>query len=405
MNLSFFIAKRLIGKSEHRFSRPVMRVAILAVSLSLAVMLISISTISGFQNEIRDKVIGYGSHIQVTHFSKDNSFESKLLPNSSNLKNKISKIDGVVDVQKFATKAGLIKTDKEIYGIVLKGVDQNYSFSFFENYLLEGEIPVYNSEKLSNEIIISSTIANKLKIKVGDTFTTYFIQKPTRARKFSISAIYDSGLSEFDDLYIVGDLKHIQKLNKWQDNQCGGLEIKSSSIETLSETTNLINSEIGYDLIAQNINDLNPQLFNWLKLQDINVIIIIILMMLVALINITTLLFILILERIQMIGILKSMGLSNWGIRKIFLYFTNYIMSRGLLFGNIFALTLLFVQKIFKVVKLDKATYYMSEVPIHFDIKDILLLNIATITITFLVLIIPTYLVSKIRPIKTIRFE
>ena len=405
MNLSFFIAKRLIGKSEHRFSRPVMRVAILAVSLSLAVMLISISTISGFQNEIRDKVIGYGSHIQVTHFSKDNSFESKLLPNSNELKNKISKVDGVVDVQKFATKAGLIKTDKEIYGIVLKGVDQNYSFSFFENYLLEGEIPIYNSEKLSNEIIISSTIANKLKMKVGDTFTTYFIQKPTRARKFSISAIYDSGLSEFDDLYIVGDLKHIQKLNKWQDNQCGGLEIKSSSIETLNETTNRINSEIGYDLIAQNINDLNPQLFNWLKLQDINVIIIIILMMLVALINITTLLFILILERIQMIGILKSMGLSNWGIRKIFLYFTNYIMTRGLLFGNIFALTILIIQKTFKVVKLDKATYYMSEVPIHFDIKDILLLNIATITITFLVLIIPTYLVSKIRPIKTIRFE
>ncbi|MEJ6794184.1 MAG: ABC transporter permease [Flavobacteriales bacterium] len=405
MNLSFFIAKRLIGKSEHRFSRPVMRVAILAVSLSIAVMLISIATISGFQNEIRDKVIGYGSHIQVTHFSKDNSFESKILPNSSELKNKISKIDGVVDVQKFATKAGLIKTDEEIYGIVLKGVDQNYSFSFFENYLLDGEIPIYNSEKISNEIIISSTIASKLKMKVGDTFTTYFIQKPTRARKFSISAIYDSGLSEFDDLYIVGDLKHIQKLNKWSKNQCGGLEIKSSSIEKLSETTKLINGEIGYDLIAQNITDLNPQLFNWLKLQDINVIIIIVLMMLVALINITTLLFILILERIQMIGILKSMGLSDWGIRKIFLYFTNYIMTRGLLFGNVFALTLLLIQKVFKVVKLDQATYYMSEVPIHFDLKDILLLNLGTITISFIVLIIPTYLVSKIRPIKTIRFE
>jgi lipoprotein-releasing system permease protein len=405
MNLSFSIAKRLIGKSEHRFSRPVMRVAILAVSLSLTVMLISISIISGFQNEIRDKVIGYGSHIQVTHFSKDNSFESKLLPNSSELKNKISKIDGVLEVQKFATKAGLIKTDEEIYGIVLKGVNQNYSFSFFENYLLEGKIPIYNSKKLSNEIIMSSTIANKLKMKVGDTFTTYFIQKPTRARKFSISAIYDSGLSEFDDLYIVGDLKQIQKLNKWQENQCGGLEIKNSSIENLNETTNQINNEIGYDLIAQDITDLNPQLFNWLKLQDINVIIIIVLMMLVALINITTLLFILILERIQMIGILKSMGLSNWGIRKIFLYFTNYIMSRGLFFGNVFALTLLFIQKTFKIVKLDKATYYMSEVPIHFNIKEILLLNIATITITFLVLIIPTYLVSKIRPIKTIRFE
>ena len=405
MNLSFFIAKRLIGKSEHRVSRPVMRVAILAVSLSIAVMLISIATISGFQNEIRDKVIGYGSHIQVTHFSKDNSFESKILSNSSELKNKISKIDGVVDVQKFATKAGLIKTDEEIYGIVLKGVDQNYSFSFFENYLLEGEIPIYNSEKISNEIIISFNIASKLKMKVGDTFTTYFIQKPTRARKFSISAIYDSGLSEFDDLYIVGDLKHIQKLNKWSKNQCGGLEIKSSSIEKLIETTKLINDEIGYDLIAQNITDLNPQLFNWLKLQDINVIIIIVLMMLVALINITTLLFILILERIQMIGILKSMGLSDWGIRKIFLYFTNYIMTRGLLFGNFFALTLLLIQKVFKVVKLDQATYYMSEVPIHFDLKDILLLNLGTITISFIVLIIPTYLVSKIRPIKTIRFE
>jgi lipoprotein-releasing system permease protein len=405
MNLSFFIAKRLIGKSEHRYSRPVMRVAILAISLSLSIMLISISIINGFQNEIRDKVIGYGSHIQVTHFSKDNSFESKLLPNSNELKNKISKIDGVVDVQKFATKAGLIKTEEEIYGIVLKGIDQNYSLSFFENYLTEGKLPVYESNKLSNQIIISNSISSKLKLKVGDSFTTYFIQKPTRARKFYVSAIYDSGLSEFDDLYIIGDLKHIQKLNKWQENQCGGLEIKSSSLESLVTTTNIINSKIDFDLIAQNITDLNPQIFNWLRLQDINVIIIIVLMMLVALINITTLLFILILEKIQMIGILKSLGLDDWGIRKIFLYFTNYIMSRGLLFGNIFAFIILFIQKEFKLLKLDKATYYMNEVPVYFDIKEIILLNFCTVIISFFVLIIPTYLVSKIRPIKTIRFE
>lgn len=405
MNLSFFIAKRLIGKSEHRYSRPVMRVAILAVSLSLSIMLISISIINGFQNEIRDKVIGYGSHIQLSHLSKDNSFESKLLPNSNELKNKISKLEGVEDVQKFATKAGLIKTEEEIYGIVLKGIDNNYSLSFFENYLLNGKIPIYDSIKTSNEIIISSSISNKLKLKVGDSFTTYFIQKPTRARKFYVSAIYDSGLSEFDDLYIIGDLKHIQKLNKWQKDECGGLEIKSSSLENLITTTNLINSEVGYDLIAQNITDLNPQLFNWLKLQDINTIIIIVLMLLVALINITTLLFILILERIQMIGVLKSLGLDDWGIRKIFLYFTNYIMSRGLLFGNIFAFVLLYIQKEFKFLKLDKATYYMSEVPVFFDFKEIIALNITIILISFLVLIIPTYLVSKIRPIKTIRFE
>jgi len=220
-----------------------------------------------------------------------------------------------------------------------------------------------------------------------------------------VSAIYDSGLSEFDDLYIIGDLKHIQKLNKWQENQCGGLEIKSSSLESLVTTTNIINSKIDFDLIAQNITDLNPQIFNWLRLQDINVIIIIVLMMLVALINITTLLFILILEKIQMIGILKSLGLDDWGIRKIFLYFTNYIMSRGLLFGNIFAFIILFIQKEFKLLKLDKATYYMNEVPVYFDIKEIILLNFCTVIISFFVLIIPTYLVSKIRPIKTIRFE
>lgn len=369
-------------------------------------MLISLATVNGFQKEIRDKIIGFDSHIQVTHLSEGKSFESILLPNQTKLKNKISKINGVKDVQKFATKAGLIKTDNEIQGIVFKGIDHNYSFAnFFDRHIIEGKTPLISQNKTNNEVIISKSIANKLNLKVNDHFTSYFIQKPTRVRKFVVSGIYDTGLSDFDKLYIIGDLKHIQKLNKWEKENCGGLQIQIDSFDEIDEITQLIYNEINYELTAQNIIDLNPQLFDWLKLLDINVIIIIVLMILVALINIITLLFIIILEKIQLIGILKSLGYNNWGIRKIFLYFSGYILSRGIIYGNILGLSLLMIQKKFKLIKLDQETYYMSELPIYFDLEKIILLNFGTLFVCVLVLIIPTFLISKIKPIKTIRFE
>ncbi|MGC6427946.1 MAG: FtsX-like permease family protein [Flavobacteriales bacterium] len=406
MNLSFFLAKRLIGKSNHRYSRPVINIAIFAVCLSLSVMIISLGIINGFQKEIRDKIIGFDSHIQVTHISDDKSFEQNILPNQNQLKNKISKINGVTSVQKFATKAGLIKTEQEFLGIVLKGVDENYSFnSFFNKHLKDGNAPNIKSSNLCNEVIISKSIANKLSLNVNDTITTYFIQKPTRVRKFYISGIYDTGLSEFDDLYIIGDIKHIQRLNKWNKDECGGLQIKINSFDIINQLTNHINNEIGYDLETKNIVELNSQLFDWLRLQDINVIIIIVLMIMVALINVGTLLFIIILEKVQFIGTLKALGFSNWGIRKIFLYYSFYILSRGMVFGNLLGLGLLLTQKVFKIIKLDKETYYMSELPIFLDLENIFLLNIGTIIISIVVLILPTYLISKINPIKTIRFE
>jgi lipoprotein-releasing system permease protein len=404
MNIALFIAKRLIKKSEHRFSRPVIQIAILAIALSLAVMLVSVSVINGFQKEIRDKVIGFNSHIQVTHFSDGKSFESSLLQNSDSLQSIISGISGVTNTQKFATKAGLIKTQDEIHGVVLKGVDQNFDSSFFAKNLVLGEIPIFEKEKTSDQILLSKSISSKLNIDLGDKISMYFVQKPARVRNFQVAGIYETGLSEFDDLMLIGDLKHILKLNGWDSNACGGLEVEIQSFADLNKTTDEVYASVGYDLNAQNIVELNPQIFDWLKLQDINVQIILILMILVGVINMITALFILILERTQLIGILKSLGSNNWHIRKIFLYHSAFLISKGLLFGNLIGIGLLLIQKQFHIIQLDPATYYMSEVPVHFSLEHFFLLNLGTLLVCILMLVGPTYLISKINPIKAIRY-
>ncbi len=404
MNIALFIAKRLIKKSEHRFSRPVIQIAILAIALSLAVMLISVSVINGFQKEIRDKVIGFNSHIQVTHFTDGKSFESTLLEGSDSLQIILSGISEVTKVQKFATKAGLIKTQDEIHGVVLKGVDESYDAQFFSDNLIEGKLAIFENGKTSNDILLSKSVSNLLGIGLDDELTMYFVQKPARVRKFEVSGIYETGLAEYDELMLIGDLRHIQKLNGWNTEDCGGLEIQISSFENLNEITQKVYDSVGYDLNAQNIVELNPQLFDWLKLQDINVQIILILMILVGVINMITALFILILERTQLIGTLKALGSNNWHIRKIFLYHSAYLISKGLFFGNLLGIGLLMIQKHFQIIQLDPATYFMSEVPVNFNLEHFIFLNLGTLILCVLMLIGPTYLISKINPIKAIRY-
>tara|TARA_B100000513_G_scaffold195518_1_gene126380 strand:+ start:363 stop:1580 length:1218 start_codon:yes stop_codon:yes gene_type:complete len=405
MNISFFIAKRLIGKNKYRFSRPVIRIAITAIALSLTVMLMSIAIINGFQNEITNKVIGFSSHIQVSNFSNGNSYESTLLNHPDSLKLSISKIKGIKHIQSYATKAGIIKTDKEIHGVVMKGLNSDFNSTFIKKILMQGNIPSFGELKRSNNVLISQTIANQLKLKIGDNFQMYFIQQPVRVRQFKITGIYDSGIAEFDEILVLGDIRHIQKLNNWSDNDVGGLEIQLHDFADLEKINQEVYSNIDFDLNARTVVDNNPQLFDWLDLQNINVKVILILMLIVGAINMITALFILILEQSQLIGTLKALGSQNWHIRKLFIYHSLYLILKGIFWGNLIGLSFCWVQKKFEILELDKSTYYMSYIPVDLNFIHILLLNIGTFTLCWLMLIIPSYLISKINPIKAIRFE
>ena len=405
MNVSFFIAQRLIGKNEHRFSKPVIRIAITAIALSLTVMLLSIAIITGFQNEITSKVIGFSSHIQVSNFSNGNSYESTLLKNTDSLKTSLSSVEGIKHIQTYATKAGIIKTEEEIQGVVLKGVGNDFEDSFLQSILMEGQIPSFGEATKSKEVVLSLAIAKQLNLNVGDDFQMYFIQQPVRVRQFKIAGIYDSGVAEFDDRLVIGDIGHIQKLNKWSSKDAGGLEIQLHSFDNLDEISQLIYSNIGFDLNAKTVIDNNPQLFDWLELQNMNVRVILILMLIVGAINMITALFILILEQTQLIGTLKALGSQNWHIRKVFIYHSLYLILKGIFWGNVVGIGLCLIQKHFQIIELDKSTYYMSFVPIDINLLHILALNLGTFTICWLILIIPSYLISKINPIKAIRFE
>ncbi len=405
MNVSFFIAQRLIGKNEHRFSKPVIRIAITAIALSLTVMLLSIAIITGFQNEITSKVIGFSSHIQVSNFSNGNSYESTLLKNTDSLKTSLSSVEGIKHIQTYATKAGIIKTEEEIQGVVLKGVGNDFEDSFLQSILMEGQIPSFGEATKSKEVVLSLAIARQLNLNVGDDFQMYFIQQPVRVRQFKIAGIYDSGVAEFDDRLVIGDIGHIQKLNKWSSKDAGGLEIQLHSFDNLDEISQLIYSNIGFDLNAKTVIDNNPQLFDWLELQNMNVRVILILMLIVGAINMVTALFILILEQTQLIGTLKALGSQNWHIRKVFIYHSLYLILKGIFWGNVVGIGLCLIQKHFQIIELDKSTYYMSFVPIDINLLHILALNLGTFTICWLILIIPSYLISKINPIKAIRFE
>ena len=405
MNVSFFIAQRLIGKNEYRFSKPVIRIAITAIALSLTVMLLSIAIITGFQNEITSKVIGFSSHIQVSNFSNGNSYESTLLKNTDSLKTSLSSVEGIKHIQTYATKAGIIKTEEEIQGVVLKGVGNDFEDSFLQSILIEGQIPSFGEATKSKEVVLSLAIARQLNLNVGDDFQMYFIQQPVRVRQFKIAGIYDSGVAEFDDRLVIGDIGHIQKLNKWSSKEAGGLEIQLNSFDNLDEISQLIYSNIGFDLNAKTVIDNNPQLFDWLELQNMNVRVILILMLIVGAINMITALFILILEQTQLIGTLKALGSQNWHIRKVFIYHSLYLILKGIFWGNVVGIGLCLIQKHFQIIELDKSTYYMSFVPIDINVLHILALNLGTFTICWLILIIPSYLISKINPIKAIRFE
>ena len=407
MNTSLFIAKRLYNTKENNnnYTRPIIRIAILAIALSVAIMILSVFILSGFKNEISNKVFGFGGHINISKFNYNQSYENDPIFLNPDIFSKIESLDFVSSIHPFATKAGIIKESDEILGVVLKGVDKNYNWKFFDENLISGELPVFNDTITSKNVIISKNISNKMKLDVGDDLVMYYVQKPTRVRKFKVIGIYNTGLAEFDEVVVIGDLKHIQKLNNWQGNQVGGYEIITNNVSNIELFSEIIDENIDYNLKALDIKQKYPQIFDWLRLQDFNVLIILILMLIVGGVNMITSLLIIILEKSRLIGILKAIGATNWNIRNVFIYNSLYIIFNGLFWGNLIALTFSICQNYFDLISLDENIYFMSFVPVKIELMSLFLINIGTIIICYLILVIPSVVISKISPAKSIKFE
>jgi lipoprotein-releasing system permease protein len=486
MNLSAFVAQRVAFQSKNSFSALIIRIAIAAVALSVAIMICATALVSGFKQTISDKIFGFWGHVHITNYDSNNSFESipisvrqSFYPSLDTL----GRIDyiathnflgyewrtnertkgGVRRVQMFANKAGIIKTQTQLEGIVLKGIGADYDWHFLRQFLvagdtlalpnwrfipdyLAGKYPVLANEKqdstrnrfdaivpnappllaqaqqkaeadsvynaladtaVSNKIIISESTAHRLKITVGDKFTVHFVEGDNqRVRKFTVSGIYKTGLEEYDRKFALVDIRQIQQLNNWRPYQVSGFEVFLDNIADIDPMGQYIYyQQTGSDLYAQTIKERYPNIFGWLDLQDVNERFILLLMLIVSVINMTTALMILILERTNMIGTLKALGGTNWVIQKMFLHYAAIIVGRGLLWGNIIGIGLCLAQKYGQIIRLDESAYYVSVAPIHLDFLTILLLNIGTLAITLLVLLVPSMLVARISPVKAIRFK
>jgi len=369
-------------------------------------MLISVAILKGFQQQISEKVVGFGSHIQISHFDSNNSYEPTAISVDSNDIEKISRIKGVTNIHPFGLKAGIIKTSDQIHGVVLKGLDKTYDWSFFKEKIIEGRAPKLNDTSTSNDLLISKKIADLMNYKIGDYLRMYFIiDNSVRGRKFKITGIYDTGLGEFDDVYIMGDIRHIQRLNNWSDREVSGYEILIDDFKNLDRISEEVYSTIGFELNTQTIRQLYPQIFDWIGIQDMNVVIILVLMALVSGITIISTLLILILEHTKDIGLLKAMGAQNDSIRRIFLYASVYIILYGLLWGNAIALLLIWLQKTFGLIPLPAESYFLSQVPVSIGLTEIFVVNVATVVVCFLMMLIPSLVVRYISPVKAIRFD
>lgn len=407
MNYELFIARRIVfGTGKRRaISRPVVKIALISIALGIAVMIVAVMVVKGFKKEITEKAVGFGTHIRISNFDSNFSLEEEPVDKNQPFCKKLKSDADVKNIQVYATKAGIIKTAEEIHGVVLKGIGADFDKSFFCDKIKEGKIFQVNDSLKSDSVIISSGISNLLRLKLHDDLVVYFIQQPPRIRKFKIAGIYETGLDEFDNMYVFCDIAQIQKLNDWTDEQVGGFEVLIHDFKNLNRTAKKIYNETGYKFKTETIRDLYPQIFNWLDLLNINVIIIIVLMIAVAGINMISTLLIIILENTPMIGILKAMGAENFSIRKVFLYVSAYIITIGLLLGNFFALLICLLQWKYGWIKLPQESYYVSVVPVNFSWENILLLNAGTVLLCLLMLIVPSMIVTKIQPVKAIRFD
>lgn len=414
MNLPYFIAERLIKGRQHdsSFSRPINVIAVIGISMGLAVMLLAVAVLTGFKKEIREKVVGFGSHIQILNLDSNYSFETSPVSDTHSFVKNIRQMPGVKHVQVYATKAGIIKTDEEIQGIVLKGIGPDYDWEYFQENLVEGSIFNVTDTGTTNNVIISKAIADMLRLKVGDRFATMFIQDPPRMRPFIISGIYETSLEEFDKLYVFCDIKQIRRLNDWESHQVSGFEVFIDDFDKLDEMWMQIQQEVGWRIDEDDTNfktlsikSRYPQIFDWLNFQDVNVIIIILLMLVVAGFNMISGLIILILEKTNMIGVLKSLGSNDATIRKVFLYQAAWLIGKGLFWGNVIGIGLALFQLKTEIFTLDPSSYYIKTIPINLELLHILLLNAGSMAAIIIMLLVPSQLISRITPVKAIRYD
>ena len=411
MNLEYFIAKRLITAKEYKssISAPIIKIAIAAIAIGMVMMIVSVATGIGLQQKIQEKVSAFNGHIIISNYDNNQS-EATLTPinKNQNFYPRFNSVAGISHIQAVATKAGIIRTEKAFEGIIFKGVGIDYKWDNIQEYLIAGHLPDLSSQ-LNSEVVISQYLADRLELKVGDAFNTFFIKENQNQlpniRRFKITGIFNSGFQEFDATYILGDIRHVQRMNKWTPNQIGAFEIFVQDFDQIQSVGEDVYQQTPSNLDSKTIIEKYSYIFDWLLLFDFNIIIILGVMILVATINMVVALLVLILERTQMIGILKALGANNWSVRKIFLYNAFYLIVRGLLWGNCIGIGVLLIQKYFGIIQLNPENYYVNQAPVYFNLGYILALNLLTVVVCFLVLLIPSYIITKISPIKAIRYE
>ncbi len=408
MNFVYFIARHIAPGRTEAYARPVIRIAVISIALGLALMIISVAIVIGFKNSITNKVTGFSAPLQVVAFTNNESLEESPVTIGTKFLKGLRTNPEITHIQYTAEKGGVLKTHNQIQGIILKGVGQNYDWQYLKENLVAGRLPDFKTDKPGRQILISQKLAIKLKLKPGDAVRIWFIGKDATValgRKLIISGIYNTGIEEFDNHFLIGDLRQIQRLNGWNPNEVGNVELQVRNFKKLKTIARNIYNSIPYNLNINTIYDTYPEIFNWLDLLNTNVVVILVLMILVAGITMISTLFILIIERTGMVGILKTLGADNRSIQKIFLYKAAYIIGRGMFWGNLLSLLFYFVQYYFRVFPLNPVSYYVSYVPVELSVPYFLMINAGTFFLCLLMLIIPSFYIMRIEPARALRYE
>lgn len=406
MNFEYFIAKKLLKQKRKSFSKPIVGIATAGIALSIAVMLVSIGVLQGFKNQIKEKITGFTSHIHIIPFAINTNNETTLTLSQKEITELYNQEKNIKTISPYVLMGGAIKTKTDFHGIALKGINQDFDYNFFKENLKLGELPDYSKETNKTQILISQTIADKLNIKIGDKIRIYFyINQNYKVRPFVVSGIYETGLGDYDNKFILCNAQVLQKLQQWDENQYSGYEVKLKDFAKLDQSAETIYHTLAQDKNIQTIEEMEPSLFAWLSLLDSNVILILVVMTFIAIITSCSTLLIMIFEQTKHIGIFKSLGATTQSITKIYLYKSLYIVGRAMLIGNAVALTLMWLQEKYKFIKLDQESYYLDSVPIEFSLIAIISVNIASVAICMFTLIFPARNISKINPMDNIKFE
>ncbi len=405
-SLHFLLARRILRDKGNKIARPIITLSVMGVSLGLIIMMIAIGITSGYKQEIRNKVIAMGSHIRITHYDQNYSFEQVPFEKEQTFVQELQAHPDIVAIQNFATKVGIVKTDVQVEGIVLKGVDGTFNQESFKENLVEGEMLQLTDTVPDSHIVISKHLSDKLLIRVGDKVRTYFVQDPPRSRSFVVSGIYQTGLPEYDNMYALVDLRHVQRLNDWTNQQVSGMEVLLRDYDKIDEMGDFVHHHVPYELKAETIHQIYPEIFEWIALFDTNVAVLLIITTCVCLVTMISIFFIIILEQTQTIGILKSLGMKTRQVVKTFMVVAGHILLRGMLIGDAVAIILGVVQQRFHLIKLNPETYYVDFVPIHYNVGAVIGLNVAVFAVCMAVLVIPAWIVGKkITPVSAVRWE